>query len=118
MANNIDLSKMSLIYVYSGTPDPSVTAYDAEKGTVYIRTGNGATGFYQKQDNGLTTNWVLVANGAPGPQGPIGLTGPMGGPGANGAVWRTGTGVPSNGLGADGDYYLDNSTGNVYQRMT
>jgi len=36
--------------------------------------------------------------------------------GANGSVWRNGTGVPSNDLGANGDYYLDDATGDVYLR--
>jgi len=36
--------------------------------------------------------------------------------GANGSVWRNGVGVPSNDLGADGDYYLNNTNGDVYLR--
>jgi len=32
------------------------------------------------------------------------------------SIWRDGTGVPSNSSGSDGDYYLDDSTGNVYRR--
>jgi hypothetical protein len=36
--------------------------------------------------------------------------------GANGSVWRTGSTVPSNDLGADGDYYLRNTNGDVYLR--
>lgn len=31
-------------------------------------------------------------------------------------IWRDGSGVPSNGLGANGDYYLDDSTGLVYNK--
>ena len=31
-----------------------------------------------------------------------------------GSVWYNGTGVPSPSLGSNGDYYLDNATGNVY----
>lgn len=47
----------------------------------------------------------------------LNLTGPQGPAGTNGvagSVWRNGTGVPSNGLGVNGDYYLDDNTGNVY----
>jgi hypothetical protein len=36
--------------------------------------------------------------------------------GENGNVWRNGAGVPSNDLGADGDYYLNNTNGDVYLR--
>lgn len=42
--------------------------------------------------------------------------GSNGADGANGATWRVGTGVPSNGTGQDGDLYLRTSTGEVYQR--
>ena len=31
-------------------------------------------------------------------------------------VWRNAAGAPSNSLGADGDYYLNNTTGDVYKR--
>jgi len=36
--------------------------------------------------------------------------------GAAGSVWREGSGVPSNGLGVNGDFYLDDLTGDVYQK--
>lgn len=34
------------------------------------------------------------------------------------AVWREGGGVPSNSLGVDGDFYLDGTTGDVYERIS
>lgn len=37
--------------------------------------------------------------------------------GVKGSIWRTGTGVPSNGLGIDGDFYLENITGDYYERV-
>ncbi len=46
-----------------------------------------------------------------GPPGPAGPTGPTG---ASGSVWRDGTGAPSNGLGVNGDYYLNRTNGDVY----
>lgn len=36
--------------------------------------------------------------------------------GTPGSVWRDGTGVPSNSVGVDGDYYLNDSNGDVYQK--
>lgn len=51
--------------------------------------------------------------GDPGPQGPAGAAGAAGAPGS---VWRNGTGAPSNSLGINGDYYLDDATANVYQK--
>jgi hypothetical protein len=38
--------------------------------------------------------------------------------GANGSIWRNGTGVPSNDLGANGDYYLNDANGDVYLKAT
>lgn len=35
-----------------------------------------------------------------------------------GSIWRTGAGVPSNTLGANGDLYLDTLTANVYQKAS
>lgn len=36
--------------------------------------------------------------------------------GPPGSVWRDGAGAPSNALGVDGDYYLDDNTGLVYRK--
>lgn len=43
--------------------------------------------------------------------GATGATGPAGSPGS---VWRNGSGAPSNSLGINGDYYLNNTNGDVY----
>jgi hypothetical protein len=56
--------------------------------------------------------------GATGPQGPAGATGPQGLAGENGATWYFGSSAPSSGTGHDNDYYLDNSTWNVYHRLS
>jgi hypothetical protein len=53
----------------------------------------------------------------PGPKGDTGDAGAdstVAGPA--GSVLRNGSGVPSNSLGVNGDYYLDDATGNVYLR--
>ena len=44
-----------------------------------------------------------------GPEGPQGIQGIQGIPGTPGSVILSGTGNPSNALGVNGDYYLDNS---------
>ena len=44
----------------------------------------------------------------------IPISGGGGGTTVVGSVWYNGTGVPSPSLGSNGDYYLDNATGNVY----
>jgi hypothetical protein len=56
------------------------------------------------------------ADGAPGPQGAPGPKGDQGDQGADGAKWWSGTGVPDPGIGADGDYYLADDTGDVYAK--
>jgi hypothetical protein len=43
---------------------------------------------------------------------------PAGGGGTAGSVWRDGTGVPSNALGVNGDYYLNDANGDVYLKAT
>jgi len=43
-----------------------------------------------------------------------GAPGPTGATGAAGAVWHVGSGAPSDGLGVDGDLYLDSVTSDVY----
>lgn len=48
--------------------------------------------------------------GATGATGPAGPTGPAGAS----TAWHDGTGAPSAGLGANGDYYLNDANGDVY----
>ena len=74
------------------------------------------------------SNWSITVAGQPGVQGltgPPGPTGPTGGPvgppgppGAPGSVWRNGSGAPANSLGANGDYYLNDDTDDVYLRAS
>ena len=66
---------------------------------------------------------VLVGpTGPTGPTGPAGADGADGADGANGAdgldgaTILTGSGVPSSGVGNDGDLYLDTATGDLYQK--
>lgn len=48
-------------------------------------------------------------------QGPAGPPG-SGGGGGSGSAWHQGSGAPSSGLGADGDFYLNTANGDVYQK--
>jgi len=79
---------------------------------------------------GSYSSWNINVAGQPGaqgPTGPMGPTGPSGGPegpmgpagpsGTPGSVWRNGTGVPANTIGIDGDYYLNDTNGNVYVKV-
>jgi hypothetical protein len=94
-----------------------VTAWDGATVTI---DGDLASG------TGAYSNWQINCAGQPGVQGvvgPVGPQGPSGGPagpqgpqGTPGSVWRNGNGAPANSLGANGDYYLDDTNGNVWLR--
>jgi hypothetical protein len=94
-----------------------VTAWDGQTVTI---DGDLASG------TGTYSNWQINVAGEPGidgepgsagPPGPAGgPVGPPGPPGTPGSVWRNGTGAPANSLGIDGDYYLDDTTDNVWLR--
>jgi hypothetical protein len=75
-----------------------------------------------KGDTGATGN-----TGAQGPQGNTGAQGPQGvkgdtgntgaqGPTGQAEVWWSGAGVPPTGTGAIGDWYLNTSTDDVYEK--
>ena len=66
---------------------------------------------------------VVTFTGPPGPAGPTGPTGPsgegtLGPPGDPGETveWLSGTTVPANGLGAQDDFYIRTSTGDLYEK--
>jgi integrin beta 8 len=71
-----------------------------------------------------TEETVVVSDvGAQGPAGPTGPTGPQGPqgepgtpgtPGTDGKSVLNGAGAPSNGLGVDGDFYIDTVAENIY----
>jgi hypothetical protein len=65
--------------------------------------------------------------GSPGPQGPVGPQGPPGiqgyqgvdgVPGAAGSRWYSGTGPPDSDLRVIGDWYLDDTTADIYEKVT
>lgn len=60
---------------------------------------------------------VIGPQGPQGIQGEVGPTGAKGDKGEDGAKWLTGTSVPST-QGANGDYYLNTSNWDVYQKTS
>lgn len=89
----------ALIYGY-GAPDIS-TGKNADS---YIDTLEGI--FYLKTEG----SWSQVFSMQTGPQGPRGIKGDTGLPGINGKTILSGTLNPSNGLGTDGDFYINTNT--------
>lgn len=75
------------------------------------------TGANLKGPTGNTGPQGPIGNTGPtGPQGIQGNTGPTGATGQRGSKWFDGTGAPTTIAGSlPGDYYLDNSTGDVYE---
>lgn len=63
---------------------------------------------------GTEADWLASLVGAPGADGADGVDGTNGTPGS---VWYNGSGAPAGGLGVDGDYYVDDDTGDVYQKV-
>lgn len=49
-------------FLVTSTIDPTVTAFDAPKGSILMRYGASGGKVYEKTDNGLSTNWSLVPN--------------------------------------------------------
>jgi len=124
--------------ILSGTISPTVEGVD---GDFYINTsdkllyGPKTAGVWGSPTSlvGPSGNTVLNGNAVPTTEGVDGdfyintstemIYGPktvgawgagMSLVGPSGSVWRDGSGVPSDSLGVNGDYYLDDSTSNVY----
>lgn len=91
-------------FVGVGVPDDET----GSDGDFYLNGFNGDV--YGPKASGA---WGAVAGNI---TGPAGATGPQGAAGEDGSIWHNGAGAPDNGLGADGDYYLDNDSGDYYQK--
>lgn len=84
-------------------------------GDLYLRTN----GDVYRKASGSWGSVLLTLSGPQGIQGIPGTDGTDGNPGAAGApgaLWFTGAGAPSSGTGSNGDLYLRNTTGDVYQK--
>ena len=75
--------------------------------TVSVIGSSGATPFAAADEIALSFDRT----------GNLGSTGATGATGAS-TAWHDGTGVPAGGLGNNGDYYLDDATGNVYLKTS
>lgn len=83
-------------YFISGPEDPTSYARLAVQGTIYIRVGKSGGSIYQKLDNGLSTNWRRISD----------------------RMWFSGEGPPSSRIGQKNDWYTNNLTGDVYEKVT
>lgn len=109
-----------LLYTYAaGTTTPLATYTDSTGGTAntnpVVLDSSGQANVWLTQG----TAYKLVLENSVGvvqwtvDQVTGGIQGTAGTPGS---VWRNGAGAPSNAIGVDGDYYLNDTTGAVYVR--
>jgi len=98
----------------SGAPSGGL----GSNGTYYLDTANGDVYVKVSGSWGSPVTNIKGPTGATGAAGAAGSTGATGAAGAAGSVWRNGSGVPSNGTGIDGDYYLNTANGDVYLRTS
>ena len=112
---------------YYGFIDPNYLDFQAPIGAVYLDKTAGV--FYTKNSYEGRTAWVIVelqkdliqrlslpGGGGTGPAGPTGATGPAG----TSVKFLNGAGDPDNDLTENStvsDYYLNNTTGNLWQRV-
>lgn len=114
--------------VYVGAPQQSTEVGTSSvqvgvaSGVISVTPGDYFELFVQVEsdtsvDIVATRSWMSIeaANGVKGDTGDTGSQGPAG---ATGGVWRDGSGAPSDGTGANGDYYLNRTNGDVYVRAS
>ena len=94
----------------TGEGNPSIGI--GNDGDMYL---NSVTADVYKKEAG---KWTLVCNirGEDGAPGAEGATGPAGIAGTDGSEWLTGTTVPNNYVGRDGDWYFNPKLANVYRK--
>ena len=74
---------------------------------------NSTNGDYYEQT--APSVWTLRGN-LKGPTGATGSQGPQGNTGAAGELWWSGTSAPATGTGSVGDWYINTSTSDVYEK--
>jgi hypothetical protein len=104
--------------VLNGSVNPTTEGID---GDFYINTSSNEI-FGPKTSGSWGSGTSLVgpqgAEGAQGPQGEVGPTGPQGASGTDGKTILNGTTVPDNGIGNDGDFYINTATSEMYGPKT
>jgi Collagen triple helix repeat (20 copies) len=84
-------------------------------GDIYEKTGASA---YTLRDNLTGPQGSAGATGSQGPKGDTGSQGIQGVQGPQGAAegWYSGAGAPSGATGVIGDWYLDSTSGDIYEK--
>lgn len=109
---------------FIGNTDPALDPDNRVlKGKPWVQTTNDSEPwgpvlglFFRDADNLAWVQLPTGPTGATGATGAAGANGTNGVNGVNGTVIRQGSGAPSNGLGVDGDYYINTANGDLYQK--
>jgi hypothetical protein len=101
---------------FNGTIDPPPASIAAKTGDLYLNTNTGEVYLF-----GSSASWtgpIAVLKGQNGTSGINGTNGTNGTNGVNGAQWITGSGVPNPAIGNSGDFFINISNNNVYQKSS
>lgn len=94
--------------------DPA-SAYDVTLSTVSLTLTEDGQGVVLISDGSAWFTFPTMGPaGADGEDGTNGTDGEDGAPGADGKTWHNGTGAPGDGVGVDGDFYLDTAADAYY----
>ncbi len=86
------------IFCFDNVTQKEIRAEDVE-----ILSANAARVWVRGNTTDMTVNFIVGS-------------GPPGSPGDDGTVWYNGSSAPSAGLGVVGDYYVNNTTGEYYEK--
>lgn len=117
--NWLDVNDSMIMYLPVGGGTPTVLA-SGQRWLIGV-CSDGIYVYWTSWSNGTVTR-LSVSGGTPtviisGQNGPQGIaTNLLGPPGTPGSVWYEGAGTPASGLGISGDFYLNTTTGDVYQK--
>lgn len=104
-----DVSWTNLIDIVTITGADGSDGIDGADGTEIELQNSGTYIQWRYVGAGSWTNLIAISS-------ITGADGSDGADGVDGSTWYEGTGVPSSGLGANGDFYLNDANGDVYNK--
>lgn len=135
MTEIIQISQLETIVEINQDTQGNIEVVGENSGEVSFMDGMGVPGIQGPQgiQGPVGPRGIQGVQGEQGVQGPVGPQGPQGVQGEQGiqgiqglkgdigprgATWLSGSGVPSNSLGSDEDFFLDETTGDVYKKIS
>lgn len=96
--------------IFTGAGAPGVISGSID-GDIYIDTTSGNV---HQKSGGVWSGAIMNIRGPAGEQGPQGIQGIQGNPGAAGTSILAGDGAPTNGVGNNGDVYINKLNGDFF----